>query len=36
MDRIKIYIKDKYGLSNYQIAQLAFVFKSTSSELAKY
>lgn len=35
MDRIKIYIKDKYGLSNYQIAQLAFVFKSTSSELSK-
>ena len=35
MDRIKIYIKDKYGLSNYQMAQLTFVIKSTSSELSK-
>lgn len=35
MDRIKKYIRDKYGLSNYQMAQLAFVFKSTSSELSK-
>ena len=33
MDKIKIYIKDKYGLSNYQMAQLTFVIKSTSSEL---
>lgn len=23
MDKIKIYIKDKYGLSNYQMAQLS-------------
>lgn len=35
MDKIKIYIKDKYGLSNYQMAQLTFVIKSTSSELSK-
>ncbi len=35
MDRIKIHIRDKYELSNYQIAQLAFVFKSSSSELSK-
>lgn len=35
MNRIKEYIKDKYGLSNYQVAQLAFVFKTTSSELSK-
>ncbi|MCM1187432.1 MAG: accessory gene regulator B family protein [Lachnoclostridium sp.] len=35
MSRISNYIKDKYGLSNYQIAQLTFVFKSTTSELSK-
>lgn len=35
MDRIKKYIKGKYGLSNYQMAQLTFVIKSTSSELSK-
>ena len=35
MDRLKSYIKEKYGLSNYQVAQLTFVFKSTSSELSK-
>lgn len=35
MNRIKEYIKDKYGLSNYQVAQLAFVFKTASSELSK-
>lgn len=31
----KKYIKGKYGLSNYQMAQLTFVIKSTSSELSK-
>ena len=35
MGRIKNYIKDKYGLSNYQMAQLTFVFKTASSELSK-
>lgn len=35
MNRIKEYMKAKYGLSNYQVAQLAFVFKTTSSELSK-
>lgn len=35
MNRIKKYIKDKYGLSNYQMAQLAFVFKTVSSEFSK-
>ena len=35
MNRIKKYIKDKYGLSNYQTAQLAFVFKTVSSEFSK-
>lgn len=35
MNRIKEYLKDKYGLSNYQVAQLAFVFKTASSELSK-
>ncbi len=35
MNRIKEYIKEKYGLSNYQVAQLAFVFKTLSSELSK-
>ena len=35
MDKIKAYIKDKYELSNYQMAQLVFVFKTVSSELSK-
>ena len=35
MDKIKTYIKDKYELSNYQMAQLIFVFKTVSSELSK-
>ena len=35
MERLKSYIKEKYWLSNYQVAQLTFVFKSTSSELSK-
>lgn len=35
MNRIKEYLKRKYGLSNYQVAQLAFVFKTASAELSK-
>ncbi len=35
MGKIKTYIKDKYELSNYQMAQLIFVFKTISSELSK-
>ena len=35
MNRIKGYIKEKYGLSNYQVAQLVFVFKTATSELSK-
>lgn len=35
MERIKNAIHEKYGLSNYQVAQLAFVCKSISSELSK-
>lgn len=35
MNMIKNYLTCKYGLSNYQIAQLAFIVKSTSSELSK-
>lgn len=35
MNRINEYIKEKYGLSNYQIAQLTFVFKTAASELSK-
>ena len=35
MSRIKSHIQTKYELSNYQMAQLSFVFKSMSSELSK-
>lgn len=35
MNIIEKYIKEKYGLSNYQMAQLAFVFKTCFSELSK-
>lgn len=35
MTSLKEHLKQKYGLSNYQIAQLAFVFKTVSSELSK-
>lgn len=35
MIEIKSYVKEKYNLSNYQIAQLTFVFKNLSSELSK-
>lgn len=35
MNKIQLYIKEKYNLSNYQIAQLTFVFNNTFSELSK-
>ena len=35
MELIKKYLKTKYQLSNYQIAQIAFLFKTLLSELSK-
>lgn len=35
MERIKTRLKEKYHLSNYQIAQIAFLFKTLLSELSK-
>jgi len=35
MQNFKNKIQTKYGLSNYQIAQLTFLYKSISSELSK-
>nr|WP_318686134.1 accessory gene regulator B family protein [uncultured Acetatifactor sp.] len=35
MENIKKQIKEKYHLSNYQIAQIVFVFKTFGSELSK-
>ena len=35
MKKLKSRIQDKYNLSNYQIAQLSFVYKSLSSEISK-
>lgn len=35
MKSIKKHIKDTYHLSNYQIAQLAFLVKTLGSELSK-
>ena len=35
MSKLKNTIKNKYGLSNYQIAQLHFVLKSSLSEISK-
>lgn len=35
MKIIKKYLKDKYYLSNYQIAQLCFLFKTLFSEISK-
>ena len=35
MELIKNHLKNKYQLSNYQIAQLAFLFKTLLSELSK-
>lgn len=35
MDNVKNFIKEKYQLSNYQMAQLSFVFKTYVGELSK-
>lgn len=35
MEKIKKHLKDTYHLSNYQIAQLCFLFKTLFSELSK-
>ena len=35
MSTIKLVLKEKYNLSNYQIAQLVFLLKTLSSELSK-
>ena len=35
MEFIKKHLKEKYQLSNYQIAQIAFLFKTLLSELSK-
>ncbi|MBD5492651.1 MAG: hypothetical protein HDR16_11225 [Lachnospiraceae bacterium] len=35
MGQIKIYLRDTYELSNYQIAQIAFLFKTIFSEVSK-
>ncbi len=35
MELIKTHLKEKYQLSNYQIAQIEFLFKSLLSELSK-
>lgn len=35
MELIKKHLKEKYQLSNYQIAQIAFLFKTLLSELSK-
>lgn len=35
MSAIKVFLKEKYNLSNYQIAQLVFLLKTLSSELSK-
>ncbi len=35
MELLKKHLKETYHLSNYQIAQLAFLFKTISSELSK-
>lgn len=35
MEQIRIYLKNTYELSNYQIAQIAFLFKTILSEVSK-
>lgn len=35
MEKIKSYLKSKYNLSSYQIAQIIFLFKTIGSELSK-
>ena len=35
MKHLKVYLRNKYHLSNYQIAQIAFLFKTIISELSK-
>ena len=35
MSTVKLLLKEKYGLSNYQIAQLVFLLKTLSSEISK-
>lgn len=35
MEKLKKYIKEKYNLSNYQIAQIVFLFKTILSEVSK-
>lgn len=35
MSTVKLFLKEKYNLSNYQIVQLVFLLKTLSSELSK-
>lgn len=35
MERIKLHLKETYHLSNYQIAQIFFLFKTVASEISK-
>lgn len=35
MKNFKTNIKQKYNMSNYQVEQIVFVFKSVGSELSK-
>lgn len=35
MNQLKIYLRENYHLSNYQIAQIIFLFKTIGSELSK-
>ncbi len=35
MNQIKIYLRNTYHLSNYQIAQIFFLFKTMASEISK-
>lgn len=35
MEQIKLYLRENYHLSNYQIAQIFFLFKTIASEISK-
>ena len=35
MEQLKIYLKDTYHLSSYQVAQIFFLFKTLASEISK-
>lgn len=35
MKQLRQYLKDTYSLSNYQISQIFFLFKTLASELSK-